>query len=261
MTRSIVQPTLPLLQPQWPAPANVAAFVSTRVGGCSAEPFDSFNLAAHVGDDPLAVASNRRLLIEAAPGLSAISWLQQVHGVGVVAADAAQTLEADAQFTREIGLGCAVLTADCLPVLFCDRAGTQVAAAHAGWRGLCAGILEQTVARFAEASNVLAWLGPAIGPQHFEVGPEVRAQFLAAAAIAQRASTESCFIPSQRAEHFYADIYQLARLRLQALGVQAIFGGDFCTVTDSARWFSYRRDTLTGRIASLIYLMPEPFSA
>jgi YfiH family protein len=249
--------TVALLHPQWPAPARVAAYVTTRIGGVSAAPFDSFNLAEHVGDEPLAVANNRRLLIEASPGLSAIAWLQQVHGATVIAADASQTFSADALYTREAGLGCAVMTADCLPVLFCDAAGTQVAAAHAGWRGLCAGVLEQTAASFADLRSVMAWLGPAIGPQHFEVGPEVRAQFLANAPAAQRAATASCFAPGTRAEHFYADIYQLARLRLQALGIDSIFGGGFCTVADSARWFSYRRDAITGRMASLIYLMPD----
>ncbi|HSB96979.1 MAG TPA: laccase domain-containing protein, partial [Spongiibacteraceae bacterium] len=209
--------TISLLRPQWPAPARVAACVTTRIGGVSAEPFDGFNLAEHVGDAPDAVAANRRMLIEATPGLAAIGWLQQVHGVAVVAADPARTPVADALFTRETALGCAVLTADCLPVLFCDRNGTQVAAAHAGWRGLCAGVLEQTVAHFADPSTVMAWLGPAIGPQHFEIGPEVRMQFLDKASASQRAATASCFTPSRRAQHFYADIYQLARLRLQAI--------------------------------------------
>jgi purine-nucleoside/S-methyl-5'-thioadenosine phosphorylase / adenosine deaminase len=249
--------TVALLRPQWPAPARVAAYVTTRVGGVSAAPFDSFNLAEHVGDEPAAVAANRRLLIEASPGLSAIAWLQQVHGTTVVAADAAQTLSADALYTRQAGLGCAVMTADCLPVLFCDAAATQVAAAHAGWRGLCAGVLEHTVASFADPRSVMAWLGPAIGSRHFEVGAEVRAQFLASAPPAQRSATELCFTPSSRPEHFYADIYQLARLRLSALGIYAIYGGGLCTFADSARWFSYRRDAITGRMASLIYLMPD----
>jgi YfiH family protein len=261
MTLSLLQPFL--IRPEWPAPAQVAAFVTTRVGGVSAEPFVSFNLAAHVGDDPIAVASNRRALIEAAPGLEAVGWLEQVHGIAVVAADAGQTATADAQFTRTPGLGCAVLTADCLPVLFCDRAGTQVAAAHAGWRGLCAGVLEQTATCFADPTQVLVWLGPAISQQNFEVGPEVRSQFLAATDAAQRDVTAACFVSSQRPEHFYADIYQLARLRLQAVGIEAIFGGglctfaDFCTDTNRARWYSYRREATTGRMASLIYLMSE----
>lgn len=252
---------LTLLKPEWPAPARVVALVSTRSGGVSAEPFDSLNLATHVNDEPAAVAVNRRRLIDAAPGLAAIGWLQQVHGVAVVAADAAHTPIADALYTTMPGLGCAVLTADCLPVLFCDRAGTQVAAAHAGWRGLCAGILEQTAARFAEPATVIAWLGPAIGNRNFEVGPEVREQFLAAAQPPQRAATADCFVPGPRPGHFYADIYQLARLRLAAVGIAAVFGGGLCTFAEPARWFSYRRAAVTGRMASLIYIMPNQSGA
>lgn len=246
------------IQPRWPAPANVGALVTTRSGGVSAAPYDSFNLALHVGDDAAAVATNRRLLVEAAPGLAAIGWLQQVHGTVVVAADAARAPEADALFTREPGLGCAVLTADCLPVLFCDRAGTQVAAAHAGWRGLCAGVLERTVERFADAAALLAWLGPAIGPRHFEVGPEVRERFLDAVPAARHGAVDTCFTPGERAGHFYADIYRLARERLEALGITAIYGGEFCTFAETDRWYSYRRAPVTGRMASLIYLMAQP---
>lgn len=245
-----------LIQPEWPAPANVAAFVSTRNGGVSVAPYDNFNLALHVGDDAATVATNRRQLLEAAPGLQAIGWLQQVHGVAVVAADSAQAPAADALFTCEPGLACAVMTADCLPVLFCDRAGTQVAAAHAGWRGLCAGVLERTAERFADPAGLLVWLGPAIGPRHFEVGLEVREQFLAAATSSQRAAIAECFAAGERAGHFYADIYRLARVRLEALGITAIYGGDFCTFAEADRWFSYRRTPVTGRMASLIYLVP-----
>src|SRR5690606_33818567 len=186
-----------------------------------------------------AVAANRQRLLASCAGLSAIGWLQQVHGVAVVDADPAQVLAADAQFTRVTGLGCAVMTADCLPVLFCDRAGTQVAAAHAGWRGLCAGVLEATVASFPVSAQVLAWLGPAIGPESFEVGAEVRDQFLAASA--QTTETDACFRP-HRSGHYLADIYALARLRLKAVGVTAIYGGGFDTVADANRFFSFRRD-------------------
>jgi YfiH family protein len=244
-----------LLVPEWPAPAHVAALVSTRAGGVGAAPFDTLNLAMHVGDDPVVVAANRRLLQEAAPGLGAIAWLEQVHGTEVVRADAARVPAADALFSRDAALGCAVLTADCLPVLFCDRAGTQVAAAHAGWRGLCGGILERTAATFADPSAVIAWMGPAIGSRHFEVGPEVREQFLAVAPVQQRNATEACFAPGGRPGHFYADIYGLGRLRLAAAGVTAVFGGGYCAFADEDRWFSYRRAAVTGRMASLIYLM------
>jgi polyphenol oxidase len=248
--------SMPLLVPEWPAPAGVAALVSTRAGGVGEAPFDTLNVAGHVGDDPAVVATNRRLLLEAAPGLGAIGWLEQVHGVGVVRADASTTLVADALFSREPGLGCAVLTADCLPVLFCDRAGTQVAAAHAGWRGLCAGILERTAACFPEPAAAMAWLGPAIGSCHFEVGPEVRDQLLAAALPRQRDATDACFVPGGRPGHFFANIYDLARLRLAAAGISDVFGGGYCTFADADRWFSYRRSAVTGRMASLIYLMP-----
>lgn len=249
------------LRPQWPAPANVAALVTTRAGGVSTAPFDTLNLGDHVGDDPQAVAANRQQLIEGCAGLAAISWLEQVHGTAVVTAEAARVQRADAQFTQTSGLGCAVMTADCLPVLFCNRAGTQVAAAHAGWRGLCAGVLERTVAAFDEPTQLLAWLGPAIGPANFEVGAEVREQFVDAALSSQRDAVEACFISRARANHFLADIYALARLRLQAAGVAAIYGDGLCTVDDPLRFYSYRRDSVTGRMASLIYLMSHDAGA
>lgn len=253
--------SLGFLRPEWPAPAAVAALVTTRAGGMSHEPFDSLNLGDHVGDDPTAVAHNRQHLIADSAGLSAISWLEQVHGTAVVAADAAIVQRADAQFTQTAGLGCAVMTADCLPVMFCDRAGTQVAAAHAGWRGLCAGVLECTVESFDDPAQVLAWLGPAIGPSNFEVGSEVREQFIDAASADRRDETAACFAGSARAGHFLADIYALARLRLQAVGVTAIYGGGLCTVADPLHFYSYRRDGVTGRMASLIYLMSNDAGA
>jgi YfiH family protein len=243
-----------LLRPEWPAPANVGALVTTRLGGVSAAPFDTLNLGDHVGDQPAAVARNRQILMAKCTGLNAISWLNQVHGTAAVAANAAPVESADAQFTQTAGLGCAVMTADCLPVLFCDRAGTQVAAAHAGWRGLGAGVLEATVATFADPAQLLAWLGPAIGPANFEVGAEVREQFIDAAATQQRHAVAACFAEGPRAQHFLADIYELARLRLQAVGVTAIYGGSLCTVADPQRFYSFRRDGVTGRMASLVYL-------
>lgn len=249
--------SLILLRPEWPASARVAALTTTRVGGVSAAPFDSLNLGDHVGDESAAVAENRRRLVDACAGLSAISWLTQVHGTDVVAADTASAQRADAQFTTESELGCAVMTADCLPVLFCDRAGTRVAAAHAGWRGLCAGVLEQTSQQFPDPAAVLAWLGPAIGPHRFEVGAEVRTQFLDVASPAQRADIAACFQPGADANHYLADIYALARVRLRAAGVTALYGGGLCTVSDRAHFYSYRREGTTGRMTSLIYLMSE----
>ncbi|MCD9118918.1 peptidoglycan editing factor PgeF [Pseudomonas bijieensis] len=235
------------LIPDWPAPARVKACVTTRGGGVSLAPFDSLNLGDHVGDDPTAVAENRRRLTDQFAITPA--WLQQVHGIAVVEADPTQVATADASWTDTPGIACASMTADCLPVLFCNRAGTRVAAAHAGWRGLANGVLEATLDSLAvPADEILAWLGPAIGPQAFEVGPEVREAFIAQLPLASQA-----FAASPNAGKFLADIYQLARLRLAARGVTAVYGGGLCTVTDP-RFFSYRRNPRTGRFASLVWI-------
>ncbi|CAD5199352.1 peptidoglycan editing factor PgeF [Pseudomonas sp. FEN] len=235
------------LIPDWPAPARVRACVTTRAGGASLAPFDSLNLGDHVDDDPLVVTENRRRLTDAFAIRPA--WLRQVHGVRVVEADPALTAEADGCWTSTPGVACTAMTADCLPALFCDRAGTRVAAAHAGWRGLAAGVLEATVERLdVPAAQVLVWLGPAIGPGAFEVGAEVREAFLST-----HPETIEAFVPSVNAGRFMADIYALARLRLAACGVTAVHGGGFCTVSDP-RFFSYRRSPRTGRFASLIWL-------
>lgn len=236
------------LTPQWPAPARVKTCVTTRAGGVSLAPYDSCNLGEHVGDQPPAVHKNRQRLVSLLGCKPA--WLQQVHGVGVVEADPVQVLEADASWTNKPGIACTVMTADCLPVLFCDRAGTRVAAAHAGWRGLANGVLEATLDKLGvPAEQVLVWLGPAIGPQAFEVGGEVREAF-----VTQHAQATAAFVPTGNPGKFLADIYQLARIRLAARGVDAVYGGDFCTVNDP-RFFSYRRATQTGRFASLIWLV------
>ena len=241
-----------LLLPDWPAPANVRACVTTRAGGVSQAPFDSFNLGDHVDDDPAAVAENRRRL-QALLGCDT-AWLRQVHGVAVVEADPAQVPEADASWSASPGVACAVLTADCLPALFCDRAGTRVAAAHAGWRGLAAGVLEATVAALGcPAEQVLVWLGPAIGPQAFEVGAEVREVFLG-----QHPQAAEAFVPSVTRGRFMADLYRLARIRLAAVGVDAVYGGGLCTFVDRQRFYSYRRAPRTGRLASLVWLEALP---
>ncbi|RIX42479.1 MAG: peptidoglycan editing factor PgeF [Rhodocyclales bacterium GT-UBC] len=237
------------LIPDWPAPANVRALQTLRGGGCSPAPWDSFNLGDHVGDDPARVVANRAELRRHLPADPL--WLKQVHGVAVAGAD--QDLvgvpEADAAWASRGGRVCAVMTADCLPVLFCDRAGTVVAAAHAGWRGLLAGVLEATMVRMlVPPESLMAWLGPAIGAKQFEVGDEVRAAFVAADPTAA-----TCFVPGAPGK-WLADIYGLARLRLRQAGVTSISGGDLCTVSDPARFFSYRRDGVTGRMASLIWL-------
>ncbi len=239
------------LIPGWPAPDNVQARVTTRHGGVSAAPYASFNLGDHVGDDPLAVAANRAALRAGLP--SEPVWLKQVHGHGIVNADEAAGIpEADGSVSRQTGCVCAVMTADCLPVLFCNRAGTVVAAAHAGWRGLADGVLEAAVASMAaDPGEILAWLGPAIGPQAFEVGEEVRQIFLKQDPAAEQAFAP---LPLHGSGKWLADIYSLARQRLGRIGVTQVFGGDFCTYTDSERFYSYRRDGVTGRMASLIWL-------
>lgn len=234
--------------PDWPAPANVRALVTTRHGGVSAAPYASLNLGDHVGDDPAAVAENRRLLRARLPAEPV--WLKQVHGTRCIdAARAASGAEADAAFTRSPGVVCAVLTADCLPILLCDAAGSVVAAAHAGWRGLATGVIESTVATMGvPGERLLAWLGPAIGPQHFEVGGEVRDVFLA-----NDPQAASAFVVRPDGK-WLCDIYRLAAQRLACLGICRIASADFCTVRDTGRFFSYRRDGATGRMASLIWL-------
>ncbi|MCG8992080.1 peptidoglycan editing factor PgeF [Laribacter hongkongensis] len=234
----------------WPAPARIRTLVTTRDGGVSLAPYASLNLGQHVGDDPAAVAENRARLRACLPAEP--FWLNQVHGIGVqeACADAPDVPpDADAGFTRQPGVVCAVMTADCLPVLLTDRSGSVVAAAHAGWRGLCNGIIEATIVRMAvPANDILAWLGPAIGPDAFEVGPEVRTAFMAHDPTAASAFAA---IPDGK---YLADIYLLARQRLNACGVTEVHGGDACTVTERERYFSYRRDGRTGRMASLIWL-------
>ncbi len=239
-----------LIFPDWPAPARVRAASTTRHGGISPPPYGSLNLADHVGDDPACVAANRRRLAAAAGYLAEPAWLQQVHGKRVVAAETVrEPVEADAAWTRELGRPCVVMTADCLPVLLCDRAGTVVAAAHVGWRGLADGVIAATVARMdTPPTELLAWLGPAIGPDAFEVGEEVRAAFLEL-----DAGNAACFRPSP-AGRWLADLYDLARRQLRGLGVSAVYGGGFCTFDESERFFSYRRENCTGRMATLIWL-------
>ena len=237
-----------MIQPDWPAPPQVKCLMTTREGGVSQAPWTSLNLGDHVGDDPLHVAANRARLrrqLPVGPG-----WLRQVHSARVVELGREPEPEADASFTREAGQVCAVLTADCLPVLLCDRAGSVVAAAHAGWRGLAGGVLEATVAAMqAPPEGILAWMGAAIGPQAFEVGDEVREAF-----VAQHPQAAAAFVSQPTAGKWLADIYQLARIRLAHVGVQAIHGGGRCTFSEADSFFSYRRDGVTGRMAALIWL-------
>lgn len=252
--------TKPFIEPDWPAPACVFSLCTTRRGGHSPAPYDSLNLAHHVGDDDTLVGLNREILTAALPAGAGVQWLSQVHGVEVVEANSGGYCpQADASWSRQAGTACTVMTADCLPVLFCTTRGDRVAAAHAGWRGLLDGVLEATVAVLAEEpGQILVWLGPAIGPGAFEVGVEVREGFLAAATAAESATVEGCFIPnSANPGHFFADLYALARLRLRRCGVEAVYGGGFCTFTDSERFYSYRRDGHTGRMASVVLIRPS----
>ncbi len=240
-----------LIVPDWPLPSGVAASSSTRIGGVSLPPYDSLNLGAHCGDDLVHVEENRKRMFAAGQLPSKPVWLEQVHGKDVLklTGEPYASKRADASYSNTPGTVCAVMTADCLPVLFCNRDGTEVAAAHAGWRGLCAGVLEETVACFADKpENILAWLGPAIGPDAFEVGPEVRDAFMA-----EDIAADSAFRPV--GEKYYADIYTLARQRLARVGVEHVFGGDRCTFCQKGDFFSYRRDKTTGRMASFIWLI------
>lgn len=260
--------------PDWPAPIGVRALQTTRNGGLSDAPYTSLNLGTHVGDAPLIVARNRILLNAILP--SEPVWLEQVHGTVVVKADAASCVPmADACIARKRGAVCVVMTADCLPILLCDTQGIVVAAIHAGWRGLAAGVIEETVSAmqtevFVRASparesahqpmQFMAWLGPAISQAAFEVGAEVREIFVAQNPAATSAFTLSpSVVPlstdsSAESEKFHADLYALARLRLNALGITQIYGGNRCTHTESDTFFSYRRDGVTGRMATFIWL-------
>jgi hypothetical protein len=235
------------ITPDWPAPANVRSLVTTRVGGVSAAPYASLNFGDHVGDDPAAVARNREIL-SLETGCAPL-WLSQVHGTDIaLVGSAGQGTTADGSVCRLPGAACAVMTADCLPLLLCDRAGTVVAAVHAGWRGLCAGVIEAAVAAMkVPAGEVLAWLGPAIGPQAFEVGHEVREAFMAH-------DPQAALAFGARNGKWLCDIYLLARQRLSAQGVAGTWGGGLCTFTDSERFYSFRRDGVTGRLASLVWL-------
>ncbi|MGE5028196.1 MAG: peptidoglycan editing factor PgeF [Betaproteobacteria bacterium] len=238
--------------PDWPAPSRVRALQTSRAGGVSAGPYASLNLGNHVGDDPAAVAENRALLRASLPAEPV--WLRQVHGNVVADADRVQGIpDADAVLARRSGSVCAVMTADCLSLLLCDQAGEVVAAAHAGWRGLAGGVVEATVQAMRVApERLLVWLGPAIGPAAFEVGDEVRQAFMAHDPQAAKAFVANPANPQK----WLADIFLLARQRLARLGVSRVYGGGLCTYTDATRFYSYRRDGATGRMATLVWLEP-----
>ncbi|MEP0073669.1 MAG: peptidoglycan editing factor PgeF [Marinomonas sp.] len=234
----------------WPAPVSVKAYVSTRLGGVSQAPFDSLNLGAHVQDEACSVQKNREIFASYIDMPETVIWLNQVHGTRTVSLPCDKLPEsADAAFTGTKDQVCAVLTADCLPVFFCNESGSKVAVAHAGWRGLCEGVLESTLACFDDQDRVMAWLGPAIGPAAFEVGGEVKTAFMGVLPEAEQA-----FKATQGNDKWLGDLYLLAKQRLAAAGVKDVYGGNHCTYTNETLFYSYRRDGQTGRMASVIWI-------
>lgn len=247
-----------LIEPNWPVARNIHAFTTTRIGGVSLFPFDSLNMGSRVEDDLNAVDENRRRVMLAKQVPSMPYWLHQIHSTNVVElplidhmmTNETEPVQADGAYTSQANQVCAVLTADCMPVLFCSKHGDEVAAAHAGWRGLCHGILEQTVKRFRCApQDILVWMGPTIGPSKFEVGEEVKQQFEQVDLLASQAFKS---IPD-KSNKYLADLYLIAKQRLTHLGIELVFGGEHCTFTQSAQFYSYRRNGKTGRMASMIW--------
>ena len=251
---AVAEPAIQVLTPDWPAPQSVHAAFTLRAGGVSAPPFESLNVGAHVGDAAAAVAENRRRLRVRLQLPAEPAWIEQVHGVDVAELDVlpqgrAPRMTADAVICRRAGHVCVVQVADCLPVLFAAHDASAVAAAHGGWRGLAAGVLEATVAKLGgDPSRLVAWLGPAIGREHFEVGDDVRSIF-----VAREPEASQAFVANARGR-WQCDLLALARRRLSALGVTQVFGGRWCTYADPTRFFSYRRDGQCGRMAALIWL-------
>jgi hypothetical protein len=250
-------PSDSFLVPDWPVPANVKSLVTTREGGISEPPYDSFNLGSHVGDEVYAVNHNRKLLAEAVGGKKAFQWVRQEHGSDVLVLDSGlvdESREADAIYTRQDNIACGVLTADCLSVFFCDETGSEIAVAHAGWRGLANGVLQNTLAQFdADPATILAWLGPVIGPCHFEVGNDVRDAFLALGIAEINNEAGILFQAGESRGKWMADLFALAKIILAAQGIQQIHGEPLCTWCEFDRFYSYRRDGDTGRFASIIW--------
>lgn len=249
--------------PDWPAPAQVRSCITTRAGGRSRPPYHSNNMGLHVGDDAEHVLQNRQGICSDLGLAKSPQWLEQIHGVKVINAKADGLVRtADGSFSNELGQACTVMTADCLPLLLCDQQGTQVAAVHCGWRSLAKGISARALDKFNCApGQIMAYLGPAISQAHFEVGIDVLDAFFRSARSLEHSETiAAAFKPASRPLHFYADIYALARAELQALGVRQIYGGGACTYTDDKHFYSYRRDNITGRMASLIWLESAPLA-
>lgn len=242
-----------VIQADWNVPENVVAVVTTRSGGISQAPFAGFNLANHVGDDFSAVSQNRALIAKYLDPNLHFQWLQQQHGIAVVDATNCEHLpRADGLIARRVGVACCVLTADCLPIFFASKQGDEVAIVHAGWRGLVAGIIEKTIEKLnTKRGQLTVWLGPAIGPCHFEIGAKVKDAFLHGATSI---CAEDCFTPVAREEKYMANLYSIAKHILIANGVMDICGGNHCTYCSDDLYYSYRRDGNTGRMASIIYL-------
>ena len=242
--------TSPFILPDWPAPPSVHSLCTTRHGGVSTSPYTSFNLGQHVGDDPATVEANRQRLIALASLPEPPRWLTQVHANKVITSQNWSTgTHADGLFSCTDHHVCSILTADCLPILLCNTQGTEICALHAGWRSLAQNIIAKACQHFkTDMTQLMAWLGPAIGPQHFEVGPDVYQAFCDHSDIAHLAFKQ------QDKQHYLADLYQLARQHLTQLGITAIYGGSYCTYQHDTQFFSYRRQGVTGRMASLIWL-------
>ena len=247
------------------APERIVAFSTSRGHGISKTPFNSFNVAKHVGDDDEAVDENRQRIMHAFDDMAAIQWLDQVHGIELIHAQQTSALnsnqyppQADACFTDQVAIACTVMTADCLPVLICNQEGTEVAAVHAGWRGLAAGVIEQAVKSFnSPIEQLLVWLGPAIGQPRFEVGHEVLEAFMQSVEKQDKTRVSAAFhVNKSKKAHFYADLYELARICLGTLGVTQVYGGGYCTYGDRENFYSYRRDGVCGRMATMIYIKP-----
>ena len=246
-----------LITPDWPAPWNVNALITTRQGGKSISPYDNLNLGLHVGDAEETVRQNRELMADAIGENLDYQWLTQVHGNGILTLDSGKVEEsnkADAIYTCQDNIACGVLTADCLSVFFCDEAGQEIAVAHAGWRGLAAGVLEKTINQFkTETEFLLAYLGPVIGPCHYEVGDEVRQTFLNMEIEEINNEDSILFLESENSDKWMADLYGIAKIILAAKGIKNIYGEPICTYCEFNNFYSYRRDGETGRFASIIW--------
>lgn len=248
-----------LIKPNWELPKNVGAVFTTRLGGISPEPWDSLNLGINTSDLFTNLKANRSLLAEAMPAGIEVQWLRQMHGTDAYSTSAIEpdSPAADICYTRTPGIACAVLTADCLPILISNSAGTEVAAVHAGWRGLAAGVLNHTIDLFdSDTSDLQVWIGPGISQKAFEVGEDVRQAMLESGRLEQNSQKLFFSIHPSKSHKYYLDLVGVARHNLRELGVDKISGGEFCTYSDARRFFSYRRDGETGRMASLIWISP-----